>query len=93
MGKSIEFLGESLLGDRVELPGESLLGNKVELPGESLLGDKVELLGESLLGDRVEMPGDFPFIPYLQRYGTGQLSPIKKGLPLLVNTSTKPFYV
>ena len=66
---------------------------KVELSEESSLGESVELLRESSLGDRVEMPRDFPFIPYLQRYGAGQLSPIREESPPLVNTSTKPFYV
>jgi hypothetical protein len=93
LGESVELLGESSLGNRVELLRESSLGDRVELPGESSLGDRVELPGESSLGDRVELPGDFPFIPYLQRYGTGQLSPIREESPLLVNTSTKPFYV
>jgi len=69
------------------------LGESVKLLRESSLGNRVKLPRESSLGDRVKMPGDFPFILYLQRYGIGQLSPIREELPSLFNTSTKPFYV
>lgn len=49
-----------------------------------------EVAEESPLNERAELPGDISFIPYLQRHGTGRLSPIREESPPPVNRFTKP---
>ncbi|KAF2259120.1 hypothetical protein CC78DRAFT_586279 [Lojkania enalia] len=49
-----------------------------------------EVAEKGPLNRPTELLGDIPFIPYLQRHGTGQLSPIREESPPPVNSYTKP---